>query len=129
MLQVLKTLAICAVLAVAWPSAASAFSIKVSWKGTSKCSDSQSPIIRLSGVPKKTKTIRFHMTDLDKLTAQHGGGTVAYTGRKTLPKGAFSNSYRGPCPPAPHRYRWTAKALDATGKTVGSAQTTVRFSP
>jgi phosphatidylethanolamine-binding protein (PEBP) family uncharacterized protein len=109
-----------------WPGVAAAFSMSVSWKGTAKCFDSQSPIIRLSGVPKKTTKIEFHMTDLDAPDYPHGGGTVAYAGQKVLPKGAFS--YRGPCPPAPHRYRWTAKALDANGAAIGTAQTTVRFS-
>jgi len=108
------------------PGAAAAFSISISWRGTAKCFDSQSPIIRLSGVPKNTKSIAFHMTDLDAPDYPHGGGTVSYTGQKTLPKGAFS--YTGPCPPSPHRYRWTARARDADGKVVGTAQTTVRFS-
>ena len=122
----LKTLAIGAVVAISWSSAAAAFSMSVSWKGTAKCFDSQSPIIRLSGVPKNTKKIQFHMTDLDAPSYPHGGGTVAYSGQRTLPKGAFS--YKGPCPPTPHRYRWTARAYDAGGKLVGTAGTTLRFS-
>jgi phosphatidylethanolamine-binding protein (PEBP) family uncharacterized protein len=109
-----------------WPGAAAAFSMTVSWKGTAKCFDPQSPIIRLSAVPKGTKSIAFQMTDLDAPNYPHGGGTVTYAGQKSLPKGAFS--YRGPCPPAPHRYRWTARARDANGKAIGTAQTTVRFS-
>lgn len=128
-MKMVKTLALSAVVATfaaaSWPSAAVAFSISVSWRGTAKCFDSQSPIIRLSRVPKSTKSIRFHMTDLDAPSYPHGGGTVAYHGQRRLAKGAFS--YKGPCPPAPHRYRWTAQALDASGKVVGRAQTTLRF--
>jgi len=121
-----RLLVLSVVLLALWPGAAAAFSMSVSWKGTAKCFDSQSPIIRLSGVPKQTKSIAFHMVDLDAPNYPHGGGTVVYTGQKTLPKGAFS--YRGPCPPVPHRYRWTARARDANGKVIGTAQMTVRFS-
>lgn len=129
-MKMVKTLALSAVIAtfaaVSWPNSAAAFSISVSWRGTAKCFDPQSPIIRLSRVPKNTRKIRFHMTDLDAPNYPHGGGTVTYSGQRRLPKGAFS--YKGPCPPTPHRYRWTARAYDASGKLVGTARTTVRFS-
>ena len=109
------------------PAPAFAFSISVSWEGTTACFDPQSPVIRLSDVPKGTATIAFHMADLNVPTYPHGGGTVAYTGQGTLAKGAFS--YKGPCPPAPHRYQWTARARDASGKMLGRAETTLTFPP
>ena len=45
----------------------------------------------LSGVPNGTKTLQFHMIDLDKPDYDHGGGNVAYTGHKTIPCGALNN--------------------------------------
>jgi phosphatidylethanolamine-binding protein (PEBP) family uncharacterized protein len=109
------------------PVPAFAFSIAVDWAGTAACFDPQSPAIRLADVPKGTASIAFHMTDLDAPAFPHGGGSVAYTGQATLAKGAFG--YKGPCPPAPHRYRWTAQARDAGGHLLGRAQTTLAFPP
>jgi phosphatidylethanolamine-binding protein (PEBP) family uncharacterized protein len=114
-----------AVSAALLPAPAFAFSIAVSWAGTGACFDSQSPVIRLSSVPKDTTQIAFNMTDLDKPDYPHGGGTVTYSGQSSLAKGAFS--YRGPCPPSPHRYQWTAQAKDGTGHVLGRAQTTLKF--
>jgi hypothetical protein len=108
-------------------SSAFAFSMSVDWTGTAQCFDTQSPVIRLADVPKGTAKLRFRMTDLDAPNFPHGGGTVAYSGETSLPKGAFS--YKGPCPPAPHRYHWTAEALDPAGKVVSRAQATLRFPP
>ncbi|HKS83996.1 MAG TPA: YbhB/YbcL family Raf kinase inhibitor-like protein [Pseudolabrys sp.] len=104
-----------------------AFSISVDWKGTAACFDPQSPAIRLTDVPKGTARIAFHMTDLDAPHFPHGGGTVAYSGQPSLAKGAFT--YKGPCPPAPHRYHWTAEALDAAGRALARAETTLKFPP
>jgi phosphatidylethanolamine-binding protein (PEBP) family uncharacterized protein len=52
---------------------ASAFSISFKWCG------GPSPVFSLSGVPNGTKTLQFHMLDLDAPNYNHGGGNVAYT--------------------------------------------------
>jgi phosphatidylethanolamine-binding protein (PEBP) family uncharacterized protein len=109
------------------PAPAFAFSIAVSWAGTKACFDPQSPAIALQDVPGGTATIAFHMQDEDAPNFRHGGGTVRYTGQTALAKGAFA--YKGPCPPSPHRYRWTAQARDAAGKVLGRAETTLTFPP
>lgn len=105
-------------------SAHAGMSASVDWGPTKKCFDSKSPPMKLSGVPLGTVKLDIRMTDLDAPDFFHGGGKVAYSGN-SLPYGAFS--YRGPCPPAPHTYQFTVKALDASGKTVGTATARKRF--
>jgi phosphatidylethanolamine-binding protein (PEBP) family uncharacterized protein len=80
--------------------------------------------MKLAGVPAKTVKLDIRMVDLDAPHFVHGGGRMAYSG-DSLPYGAFS--YRGPCPPSPHTYQFTVKALDAAGKTVGTATARKRF--
>lgn len=109
------------------PAPALAFSFAIDWTGTGPCFDPDSPVIRLSGVPMGTATIEFHMGDLDAPDFDHGGGKVAYYGETVVQKGAFT--YKGPCPSEPHRYRWTARALDLSGHELGKAETTVKFPP
>jgi len=113
--------------AVLLPAPAFAFSFTVDWTGTAPCFDPDSPLIRLSDMPKGTAKIEFHMTDLDAPDFQHGGGIVPFYGETTVQKGTFT--YKGPCPPEPHRYRWTARALDLSGHELGKAETTVKFPP
>ncbi len=79
-----------AIVALALPTAASAMSLSFSWGPTKKCFDSKSPPLRVSGIPKGTKKLRFHMTDLDARSYNHGGGTVTYKGRGRLGYGAFA---------------------------------------
>jgi hypothetical protein len=122
-----KRLALGAALAATLPAYAFAFSISVDWTGTAACFDRQSPIFHLAGVPKGPAKIKFRMTDLQVPSFPHGGGTVAYSGQTSLAKGAFT--YKGPCPPSPHRYRWFAQALDAAGHVIGRATTTLKFPP
>lgn len=126
-MSVRNSLVIAAVLAALSPGAALAFSVAVDWTGTAPCFDPHSPVIRLSDVPKGAATIEFHMSDLDAPGFRHGGGIVAYSGEAMLPRGAFT--YKGPCPPSPHRYRWTARALDLSGHELGKTETTVKFPP
>lgn len=116
-----------AVVAALAAQPAFAFSIAVDWAGTAACFDPQSPVIRLADVPKGTASIAFRMIDLNAPAYPHGGGTVAYKGQAALAKGAFA--YKGPCPPEPHRYQWTAQARDAGGRVLARAQTTLRFPP
>ena len=81
------------------------------WGPTMKCFDPQSPPIEVSGVPQGTAKLDIRMIDLDMPSYPHGGATVAWSGESSLPYGAFR--YRGPCPPSPHTYEFTVKALDA----------------
>ena len=107
--------------AFASTSFAAAFSARFSWKGIPACS-TISPGFSLSGVPSGTMALSFVMHDRDAPDFQHGGSTVAYTGKGVVPQGAIS--YVGPCPPpgTTHRYTWTIEALDHSCKTLGSTR-------
>ena len=104
---------------------AHAMSLRFSWGPTKSCFDRNSPPIRLTGVPKGTKKIRFRMKDLDAPTYPHGGGVVQYKGKNYFPYGSFH--YKGPCPPRRHRYRITAEALDGNGKVLARASAVRTF--
>jgi phosphatidylethanolamine-binding protein (PEBP) family uncharacterized protein len=80
--------------------------------------------MKLSGVPAGTVKLDIRMVDLNAPDYPHGGGKIAYGGN-SLPYGAFR--YQGPCPPAPHTYQFTVKALDAKGKTLDKATARKRF--
>jgi phosphatidylethanolamine-binding protein (PEBP) family uncharacterized protein len=112
-------------LVAAMTVSASAMEMSFDWGPTAKCFDPKSPPIALSGVPRATRTLRFRMVDLDAPTFKHGGGDVAYGGQASLPYGAFR--YKGPCPPEPHTYRITVKALGSSGKVLATAQAENRF--
>lgn len=84
--------------------------ISFDFKDTERC-DTISPAIKVTNIPAGTKFLDFHMVDLDYVTYNHGGGTVAYTGSGDIPKNALKN-YRGPCPPSVHNYEITVKALN-----------------
>jgi phosphatidylethanolamine-binding protein (PEBP) family uncharacterized protein len=96
------------------------------WGPTKKCFDSKSPPMRLSGVPDGTVKLDIRMVDRNAINFNHGGGKVTYSGNNSLPYGAFK--YRGPCPPTgSHTYVFTVKALDAKGKTIGTAKASKKF--
>ena len=104
------------------------FAVDFTWAGTQSCFDPQSPPFTLSDVPPGTTQLRFVMQDLDAPDYPHGGGTIAYSGQSSLPRGAFS--YRGPCPPrGRHRYGWAVEALDAAGRTLATAAAMRPFPP
>ena len=107
------------------PTRAWAMSLSFSWGPTKACFDRNSPPIRLKGVPRGTKRIRFFMKDLDAPHFRHGGGVVDYKGGNVFPYGSFR--YKGPCPPSRHRYRITAQALDANGKVLATASAVRAF--
>jgi len=92
-----------------------AFSASFKW-----CTGS-SPLFSLSGVPKGTATLSFHMFD-HQAAFNHGGGDVRYTGQKTVPCGSL-HEWTGPFPPpgATHTYEFTIKALDSAGNVLGTA--------
>ena len=104
---------------------AKAMSLSFSWGPTKQCFDPKSPPMTLSGVPADTKKLRFKMIDLNAPNYPHGGGTVTYAGKNSLPYGAFR--YKGPCPPSPHTYQFTVDALDASGKKLATAKARKRF--
>lgn len=106
-------------------SPAHAFGLSFDWGPTKKCFDSKSPPIKLTKVPNGTAKIRFRMVDLNAPNYQHGGGTVSFDGKTSLPYGAFR--YTGPCPPSTHTYQISAEALDAKGKVLAKAQARKRF--
>ena len=66
------------------------------------------------------------MTDLDKPSFHHGGGTVGYRGQPEVPCGAFASGFVGPAPPPGeiHTYEFTIKALGSNGTVL--ATTTAR---
>ena len=73
------------------------------------------------------------MVDNDFATFDHGGGSVEASSlvNSGIPSGALK-SHVGPCPPNfsnfGHEYSWTIRALDASGKVLGTATTTKNFS-
>ena len=105
---------------------ASSFSARFSWKGIPACS-SVSPAFSISGVPPGTAALAFALHDREAPDFQHGGSTVAYTGKGVVSRGAIT--YVGPCPPSgtTHRYVWTIEALDGEGATLGSTNATGSF--
>jgi len=101
-------------------SGALAFSASFSWcRGAS-------PSFALVDVPQGTVTLQFAMTDLNKPSFHHGGGTVGYRGQSEVPCGAFSTGFIGPSPPPGevHTYEFTMRALGQNGAVL--ATTTAR---
>jgi len=76
-------------------------------------------------VPAGTTKLDIRMVDMDAMSYNHGGGKVDFKGQQSLPYGAFR--YSGPCPPMRHSYRFTVKALDASGKTLATAKASKDF--
>ena len=111
-----------AVLALSLPGSAQAMSASFRW-----CSGS--PEFQLSEVPAGTAKLDLRMTDLMVPSFRHGGGVVAYSGQRTIPCGALNGSFVGPSPPKPqvHTYRWTIKALDASGKVLAETTAERKF--
>jgi len=101
---------------------AQAFSASFKWCGVS-------PAFTLNAVSKGTTKLEFEMTDLQVPSFRHGGGTIAYSGQKSVPRGAFTATFAGPAPPPPqvHTYEFEIKALGAGGKVLGKAVTRRKF--
>lgn len=102
------------------------FSISFTWGDFKKCTSGNpftvsNPPFKISGAPAGTAKIRFQMKDLAVPDYYHGGGTAKYSGGGSIAPGAFK--YKSPCPPGGrHTYEWTAVALDAKGKKLGTAK-------
>lgn len=104
-------------------SGARAFSISFAWCRAG------SPNFQLTDVPKGTTTLQFAMTDLNKPSFHHGGGTVGYRGQSEVPCDAFGSGFIGPAPPSGevHIYEITAKALGPGGAVLGTTAARRRF--
>ena len=85
-----------------------------------------SPRFTLQDVPAGTAQLQFAMTDLNKPSFHHGGGTVEYRGQAEVPCGAFAKTFVSPSPPPGevHTYEFIVKALGGNGAPL--ATTTVR---
>ena len=103
-------------------------SVDFSWSSKHGCS-STPPAFKISGIPEGTKTLKFWMTDLDKTSYSHGGGSVDYKGTGDIPEGSFS--YTGPCPPSgSHDYKFDVSAINAAGDTIlGKGSATKSYPP
>ncbi|MEY9401986.1 phosphatidylethanolamine-binding protein (PEBP) family uncharacterized protein [Bradyrhizobium japonicum] len=100
---------------------ASAFSMNFRWCGLS------SPVFSVSGVPKGTTTLQFHMVDLQVPSYNHGGGSVPYKGQSTVACGALNN-YSPPSPPSgSHSYQITVTAFGPGNSNLGAANFTREF--
>ncbi len=104
--------------------AAHAFSVVFSW-----CPNAGSPAFALKDVPAGTVKLDFHMTDLDKPSFHHGGGTVGYRGQAEVACNAFSDGFVGPSPPPgeAHSYEFTIRALASDGKVLATTTARRRF--
>jgi phosphatidylethanolamine-binding protein (PEBP) family uncharacterized protein len=115
--------AVVAVLAlVLTASSALAFSASFTW-----CAGS--PRFQITDVPAGTAKLDFHMTDLNKPSFHHGGGTVDYRGQAEVPCGAFAKGFVGPSPPPGevHTYEFTVKALGANGAPLATITARRKF--
>ncbi len=103
-------------------SGAFAFSASFAW-----CRGS--PHFALTDVPQGTVTLQFAMTDLNKPSFHHGGGTVGYRGQPEVPCGAFATGFIGPAPPPGevHTYEFTIKALGPDGALLATTTARRRF--
>jgi phosphatidylethanolamine-binding protein (PEBP) family uncharacterized protein len=121
----MKFLLFASFLSLSLTTAANAeMALSFEWGKTGKCFDSKSPPMSISGVPAGTQTLDIKMKDQNS-PYNHGGGKVKYTGQTKLPYGAFK--YQGPCPPIPHTYQFTARALDGNGKVLATAKARRKF--
>ncbi len=113
MIQVLKPIALTGALML-FSTAVYAFDVKVGPLNVRKCTSGypgivQSPAFTVSKVPAGAKYLRFRLVDLDARGFNHGGGVVAYVGKRSIKAGSFK--YYQPCPPAGrHRYVWEVTA-------------------
>ncbi len=100
--------------------------VQVVWTAKSGCSR-VSPPISLQGLPASTKFIEVRMVDLDSPTFNHGGGELQFKGDATIPEGSLQY-FIGPCPPSPHNYKFTVKAINADkSAVVGIGEVSKRY--
>ncbi|HUI15946.1 MAG TPA: YbhB/YbcL family Raf kinase inhibitor-like protein [Xanthobacteraceae bacterium] len=104
-------------------SRAFAFSASFAW-----CPEA-SPNFEIKDVPAGTVSLQFAMTDLDKPSFHHGGGTVGYRGQSEVPCGAFASGFVGPAPPPGevHTYEFVIKALAQNGTVLATTTAQKKF--
>ncbi|QTA81672.1 Phosphatidylethanolamine-binding domain-containing protein [Desulfonema limicola] len=101
--------------------------INFSWEGTNNCSN-KSPEIKISNIPKGTKTFKIKLKDLDVPTWNHGGGIVNNDGSGIIKAGALRRGYNGPCPPdGSHIYQFDVKAINEQGIIIGMGKASKSF--
>ena len=107
------------IVAVATAGTANA-EMTISYHWNKECVDGKSPPIAFSGVPEGT--VKFDIVgDAANAGEFFRGLARPDYARREMPHGTFQ--YNFPCPPFSSRfYRWTAKALDAKGKTLSIAR-------
>jgi len=92
---------------------------------------SGSPEFTVGNIPAGAKTLNFRMVDQQAQGYNHGGGSVAASGKsnQTVPCGGLTGSYTGPNPPSPqvHEYQWTVTAVDASGQAVAVGRAIRKF--
>jgi len=91
-----------------------------------------SPDFTIGNIPATAKTLNFRMIDQQAQGYNHGGGSVAASGKTTqiVPCGGLTGgTYNGPSPPPPqiHDYQWTVTAVDAGGQAVAAGRATRKF--
>ena len=101
--------------------------IEFSWpRGMKTCFDTQSPEIRLEGVPEGTQTFSVAVYDTE-YSVNHGGGKVENDGTGIIALGAVPD-YRGPCSDlalsGPGKYQFTVKALGGDNQVLASGKKT-----
>ncbi len=79
-----------------------------------------SPEIEVADAPAMTVTYDVILEDLVDPNRVHGGGMWPADESGTIPSGALTRFYMGPCPPGedPRHYQYTVKALDAQGSVL-----------
>lgn len=124
MFKTLGVLSVLALLGGPQHAAADDLSLAFEWGDIPLCTTGNpntvpNPTFTLKNVPAGTKFLSFTLTDLDKPSYPHGGGTIEYTGQDVIQPGAFT--YKSPCPPSgSHDYEWSVKAKESDGFFSGS---------
>ena len=102
------------------PPGTPSISVEYRWDKSQTCFQA-SPEINLSKVPVGTKTLKFHLRDLNHSSYNHGGGMLAYTGSSLIQKGAIKDM-EGPCPKigGDHQYELSVIALSEDKKILAA---------
>ncbi len=103
------------------------FSIDFKWSKRNMCNSTISPKIILNNLPSETVRLQWSLKDLQVPQYNHGSGSIK--AMAIIQEGTLKG-YRGPCPPSTsalgHFYRFTIKAINVNGKTIGIAKKKIR---
>ncbi len=83
-----------------------------------------SPEINITGLPQDVEVLEVILEDTADSKRMHGGGTHEHDGESTasIPEGALTRYYSGPCPSVADNgriYQYVVKALDVNKRMVG----------